>query len=53
MPVCYGLVHIFRVGSVFATLSVTLERFFAIVFPFKVQLEVDTRVAIFFLIKYV
>jgi len=24
MPICYGLVHICRVGSVFATLSVTL-----------------------------
>ena len=35
MPVSYGLTHLARVGSVFATLSVTLERFFAIVFPFK------------------
>ena len=35
MPVCYGLTHTARVGSVFATLSVTLERFFAIVFPFR------------------
>lgn len=35
MPVSYGLTHTARVGSVFATLSVTLERFFAIVFPFK------------------
>ncbi len=31
----YGLVHTFRVGSVFSTLSVTLERFFAIVFPLR------------------
>jgi hypothetical protein len=31
----YGLVHVFRVGSVFSTLSVTLERFFAIVFPLR------------------
>ena len=30
MPVSYGLTHLARVGSVFATLSVTLERFFAI-----------------------
>jgi hypothetical protein len=35
MPISYGLTHTARVGSVFATLSVTLERFFAIVFPFK------------------
>ena len=35
MPVSYGFTHTARVGSVFATLSVTLERFFAIVFPFK------------------
>ena len=35
MPITYGLTHTTRVGSVFATLSVTLERFFAIVFPFK------------------
>ena len=34
-PVCYGLIHTFRVGSAFATLSVTVERFFAIVFPLK------------------
>ena len=37
MPICYGLTHTFRVGSVYSTLSVTLERFFAIVFPFKVR----------------
>ena len=35
MPFTYGLTHTTRVGVVFATLSVTLERFFAIVFPFK------------------
>ena len=35
MPITYGLTHTTRVGSVFATVSVTLERFFAIVFPFK------------------
>jgi len=34
-PICYGLVHTFRVGSAFATLSVTVERFFAIVFPLR------------------
>ena len=31
----YGFAHIGRVGSVFMTLSVTLERFFAIVYPLK------------------
>ena len=35
MPVAYGLTHTFRLGSVLATLSVTLERFFAIVKPLK------------------
>ena len=35
MPVSYGLTHTFRLGSVLATLSVTLERFFAIVLPLK------------------
>ena len=42
MPVSYGLTHTARVGSVMATLSVTLERFFAIVFPFK-DVEVVKR----------
>ena len=31
----FGLVHITRVGSVFMTLSVTFERFIAIVYPLK------------------
>ena len=31
----YGIAHIGRVGSVFMTLSVTLELFFAILYPFK------------------
>ena len=31
----YGIAHIGRVGSVFMTLSVTLERFFAILYPLK------------------
>ena len=35
MPISYGLTNTFRLGSVFATLSVTLERFFAIVVPLK------------------
>ena len=35
MPISYGLTLTFRLGSVLATLSVTLERFFAIVFPLK------------------
>ncbi len=36
MPVMYSLSHIFRLCSAYATVSVTLERFFAIVYPFKV-----------------
>merc|ERR1712223_1980658 len=35
MPVGYGLGHIGRVGSVFVTVSVTIERYFAIVHPLK------------------
>ena len=35
MPIFYGLTLTFRLGSVLATLSVTLERFFAIVLPLK------------------
>ena len=31
----YGFAHIGRVGSVFITLSVTIERFFAITYPLK------------------
>ena len=31
----YGFAHIGRVGSVLMTLSVTLERFFAVVYPLK------------------
>ena len=31
----YGFAHIGRVGSVLLTLSVTLERFFAVVYPLK------------------
>ena len=34
------MVHISRVGSVFMTLSVTLERFTAIVYPLKRTAEV-------------
>ena len=38
-PLChfcrFGLVHISRVGSVFMTLSVTVERFVAIVYPLQ------------------
>jgi len=36
LPVCYSLSHIFRLCSAYTTVSVTLERFFAIVYPFKV-----------------
>ena len=36
----YGFAHIGRVGSVFMTLSVTIERFFAIAYPLKkIQLK--------------
>ena len=36
MRVNYGLMHTFRVGSVYVTLAVTFERFHAIIFPLKV-----------------
>ena len=35
LPVIYGLLHTFRTGSVYSTIAVTMERFFAIVFPFR------------------
>ncbi|TRY73600.1 hypothetical protein TCAL_08729 [Tigriopus californicus] len=35
MAITFGLLHTFRVGSVFVTLSVNFERFYAIVFPLK------------------
>ena len=35
MPICFGIGHIGRVGSVFVTMSVTIERYFAIVHPLK------------------
>ena len=35
MPVCYGLVHVARSGSVYVTMAVTIERYFAIVHPLK------------------
>jgi len=35
MPIGFGFVHITRVGSVLMTLSVTIERFFAIVYPLR------------------
>ena len=31
----FGFVHIFRVGSVLATLSVSVERFVAIIYPLR------------------
>eukprot|EP00095_Tigriopus_kingsejongensis_P004773 maker-scaffold77_size404793-snap-gene-1.9 protein:Tk04773 transcript:maker-scaffold77_size404793-snap-gene-1.9-mRNA-1 annotation:"GJ13605" len=33
--VMFGLLHTFRVGSVYVTMAVTLERFMAIIFPFR------------------
>ena len=35
MPIGYGLAHIGRVGSVFITVSVTIERYLAIVHPLQ------------------
>ena len=35
MPVCYGLLHVARSGSVYVTMAVTIERYFAIVHPLK------------------
>ena len=35
MPFGYGLAHIGRVGSVFITVSVTIERYLAIVHPLQ------------------
>lgn len=34
-PIAFGLLHTFRVGSVYMLLAVTIERFYAILFPFK------------------
>ena len=35
IPFCMGLVHVARTGSVYVTMSITLERYFAIVHPLK------------------
>lgn len=35
MPIGFGVGHVGRVGSVFVTMSVTIERYFAIVHPLK------------------
>jgi len=35
MPIALGLLHTFRVGSVYVTLSVTFERFHAIICPLR------------------
>ena len=35
MALGFGLIHTFRVGSVYTTLAVTFERFQVIVFPLK------------------
>ena len=35
MPIVFGLLHTFRVGSVYVTLAVTFERFHAIICPLK------------------
>ena len=35
IPFCHGALHVARTGSVYVTMSVTLERYFAIVHPLK------------------
>ncbi|XP_040565534.1 FMRFamide receptor [Lepeophtheirus salmonis] len=35
LPISYGLGHVARVGSVYVTVAVTLERYFAIVYPVR------------------
>ena len=35
LPICFGIGHTGRVGSVYLTLSVTIERYFAIVHPLR------------------
>ena len=35
MPFLHGLMHLARTGSVYVTMAVTLERYFAIVHPLK------------------
>lgn len=34
-PFSHGAIHVARMGSVYITMSVTLERFFAVVHPLK------------------
>ena len=36
LPIGFGICNIARVGSVFVTMSVTIERYFAIVHPLRV-----------------
>ena len=54
MPILHGLIHLARSGSVFVTMAVTLERYFAIVYPFKdFKLKKGLLpIAIFFAILY-
>ena len=35
MPPLHGFIHIARAGSVYVTMAVTIERYFAIVHPLK------------------
>ena len=35
MRALFGLIHTFRIGSVYMTLAVTFERFHAIIFPLR------------------
>ena len=34
-PILHGLIHVARSGSVYVTMAVTIERYFAIVHPLK------------------
>ena len=54
MPILFGLIHIARAGSVYVTMAVTIERYFAIVHPFKdfKKKKVLMPIAIIFAIVY-
>ena len=54
MPILHGLIHLARSGSVYVTMAVTLERYFAIVYPFKdfKLKKALLPIAIFFAILY-
>ena len=39
LPFLYGLVHVSKVGSVFTTLAVSLERYFAVCHPLWIRIR--------------